>query len=75
MNISRKHKLNTGRSTKAELVSIADVLEMIMWCKCFTEAQGYKIDNIILYQDNKSTILLARNGRMSAEKKQQAYQE
>ena len=29
VNISRKHKLNSGSSTEAELVSIADVLGMI----------------------------------------------
>ena len=29
------------------------------------EAQGYTIKNNSLYQDNKSTILLAKNGRMS----------
>ena len=39
-----------------------------MWCKYFMEAQGYTIDNNLLYQDNKSTILLAKNGRMSAGK-------
>ena len=32
------------------------------------EAQGYTIENNILYQDNKSTILLENNGRMSAGK-------
>ena len=32
------------------------------------EAQGYTIKNNILYQDNQSTILLAKNGRMSAGK-------
>ena len=32
------------------------------------EAQGYSIENNILYQDNKSTILLAKNGRMSTGK-------
>ena len=32
-NIVRKHKMNVGRSTESELVSIADVLGMIMWCK------------------------------------------
>ena len=31
VNISRKHKLNTGSSTEAELVSIAEVLGMMMW--------------------------------------------
>ena len=33
------------------------------------EAQGYIIDTNILFQDNKSTILLATNGRQSADKK------
>ena len=69
VNIARKHKLNTGSSTESELVSIADVLGMMMWCKYFMEAQSYAIANNILYQDNKSTILLANNVRMSASKK------
>ena len=33
------------------------------------EEQGYTIENNLLYQDNKSTILLAKNGRKSARKK------
>ena len=65
VNIARKHKLNTGSSTEAELVSIADILGMMMWCKYFMEAQGYAIENNILYQDNNSTILLANNGKIS----------
>ena len=65
VNVSRNHKLNTGSSTEAELVSISDVLGMMMmWCKYFMEAQGYTIENNILYQDNKSTIFLAKNGSM-----------
>ena len=32
------------------------------------KAQGCTIDNNLLYQDNKLTILLAKNGRMSAGK-------
>ena len=39
-----------------------------MWCKYLLEAQGYAIENNILYQYNKSTILLANNGKMSAGK-------
>ena len=57
-----------GSSTESELVSIAGVLGMMMQCKHFMEAQGYIIENNILYQDNKSSILLAKNGRMSAGK-------
>ena len=68
VNIARKHKLNTGSSTEAKLVSIADVLGMMMCCDYFMKAQGYAIENNILYQDNKSTILLEKNGRTSAGK-------
>ena len=35
VNISIKHKMNVASSTESELVSIADVLGMIMWCKYF----------------------------------------
>ena len=33
VNITRNHKMNVGSSTESGLVSIADVLGMIMWCK------------------------------------------
>ena len=49
VSIARKHKLNVGSSTEAELVSIADVLGMMMWCKYFLESQGYTIESNILY--------------------------
>ena len=68
VNVSRKHKLNTGSSTEAELVSISDVLGMMMRCKYFMEAQGYTIENNILYQENKSMIFLEKNGRTRAVK-------
>ena len=68
LNISREHKLNVGSSAESELVSIADVLRIMMWSKYFMKAQGYTIENNVLYQDAKSTILLAKNGCMSARK-------
>ena len=36
------------------------------------EAQGYRIDRNILYQDNMSTILLLNNGKRSAGKRSRA---
>ena len=63
VNVSRKHKLNVGSSTESELVSIADVLRVVMWCKYFMGAQGYTIDNDLLYQDKNSTILLCSEER------------
>ena len=40
-----------------------------MWGLYFIEAQGYEVTHNILYQDNKSTILLAKNGRWSSSKR------
>ena len=59
---SRKQKINTKSSTEAELVAADDISGMMLWTKLFLEAQGYGINKNILYQDNKSTILLQENG-------------
>ena len=40
--------------------------------QAFYGVQGYKIDENILYQDNKSAILLEENGRKSAGKQSHA---
>ncbi len=40
----------------------------ILWTRNFLEAQGYKIHENVLYQDNKSSILLEKNGRASSSK-------
>jgi hypothetical protein len=56
--MSQKQNLNTRSSTEAELVGPDDLATMILWTKLFMEAQGYEIKKNILYQDNKSTILL-----------------
>ena len=72
ITVSRKQKLNTKSSTEAELVGADDVSTMILWTKLFLEAQGYEIKNNILYQDNKSTILLLENGKRSSSKRTRA---
>ena len=69
---SQKQKLNTRNSTEAELVGDDDVAIMILWTSFFMEAQGYKVDNNILYQDNNSTILLLNNGKKSSSKRTRA---
>ena len=66
---SRKQKLNTQSSTEVELVGADDMATMILWTKLFMEAQGYKLKKNILYQDNKSTILLENNGKQSSSKR------
>ena len=69
---SRKQKLNTKSSTEADLVGVDDVSTIILWTKLFMEAQGYEIKKNILYQDNKSTILLENNGKRSSSKRTRA---
>ena len=60
-------KLNTKSSTQAKIVGADDVLNNLLWTRCFMEAQGYK-QNPTLMQDNTSAILLENNGYESVGK-------
>ena len=73
ITMSRKQKLNTRSSTESELVGADDMSIMILWTRLFMEAQGYEINKNILYQDNKSTILLENNGKRSSGKRTRAF--
>ena len=66
---STKQKLNTRSSTEAELVGVDDLMPAICWTRYFMEAQGYKVTENIVYQDNQSAILLERNGKASSSKR------
>ena len=66
---STKQKLNTKSSTEAELVAVDDLMPQILWTKMFLEAQGLKVQDNIIYQDNQSTMKLANNGRGSSGKR------
>ena len=61
--------MNTRSSTEAELVAVDDVLAQVLWTHNFLRAQGFEVSDNIVYQDNKSTMLLANNGRASAGKR------
>jgi hypothetical protein len=65
---SQIQKLNTRSSTEAELVGANDVLPQALWTKYFLEAQGYGTD-ILMFQDNQSSIRLGENGRASSGKR------
>jgi hypothetical protein len=66
---STRQKINTTSSTGAETVGIHEVLPQILWTRYFLEAQGYGVEESIIYQDNQSAILLAKNGRASSSKR------
>lgn len=65
-SMSRKQKLNTTSSTEAEIVGVHDAMLQIIWFRHFITAQKVKISRNILFQDNRSAILLHRNGTNSS---------
>eukprot|EP00957_Ditylum_brightwellii_P103137 7860342-Ditylum_brightwellii.AAC.2 len=66
---SLKQKINTRISTETELVAVNDMMLMVLWIYYFLQDQGYEVDKSIIYQDNKSPILLEKNGKASSGKR------
>jgi hypothetical protein len=62
---SIKQKVPSKSSTEIELIGLHDKSGDILWTRHFLEAQGYKITPNIVYQDNMSTLSLAKNGYVS----------
>jgi len=65
---SSKQKINTMSSTETELIAVNDKMGQILWTKYFLEAQGYDVPTV-LFQDNKSTMLLEEHGCTSSTKR------
>ncbi len=66
---STKHKIPSKSSCKSEIVGLYDKVGDVLWTRQFLEAQGYKINTNIVYQDNMSTLSLAKNGYVSNSKR------
>ncbi len=64
-----KHELNTHSSTESEIVAVDDLIPQILWMRLFMKAQGFVVRDNILYQDNKSAMLLETNGRSLSSKR------
>ena len=69
ISVSIKQKLTVKSSTKGELVGVDDMMPIILWTRRFLLAQGYGIVENLQLQDNKSSILLERNGKASSGKR------
>ena len=57
-SISCKQGMNTCSSTEAEVVAANEVVGLMLWTNLFLETQGYLIAKNVLFQDNKSAMLL-----------------
>jgi hypothetical protein len=79
MSMSLKQKINTKSSTEAELVGVDDAMNFVKWIQLFVEEQIKSINDdsilkkigsdVVIEQDNKSTIQLENNGQASSTKR------
>ena len=58
ISILKKQKLKTKRSTESELIRADKSMPQMLCARYFLEAQGYGINENILYQDNMIAMLL-----------------
>jgi hypothetical protein len=65
---STKQKLNTQSSTESELVGVDNMMPIVVWSWYFLMAQGYGVTQNLWLQDNRSSMLLERNGKTSSGK-------
>jgi hypothetical protein len=71
ISVSTKQNLNTNSLNESELVGVDNMMPIILWSRYFLVllSQGYGVVENLLLQDNKSSILLERNGKSSREKR------
>ena len=69
LSYSRKVKTNTRSLTETELVTADMFMPEMLWSLHFIQAQGYDAECVGLYQDNISTQLLIKNGKLSSGKR------
>jgi len=65
---SSKQKVNTRSSTETELIAVDDILPTVQWARSFMAEQGYDVETEI-QEDNRSTMMLMKNGRLSSGKR------
>ena len=68
ISTSVKHKMDTKSLTEIELIAADDLMPHILSTNYFLNWQGYNVNDTILYQDNKSAILLKKTGKKSSSK-------
>ena len=46
-----------------------DVMPQVIWTNYFLQAQGVKVGDTVVYQENMSSMLLEKNGQSSSSKR------
>ena len=52
-------------ATEGEIVRVSDFMPNMVWARMFLEAQGFNMEENVLYQDNQSVIKIEKNGKWS----------
>ena len=65
----QKQKLNIKSLTEGEIVGVSNFMPNMVWVRMLVEAQGYKLEENILFQDNQSAIKVKLNGKKSSGQK------
>ena len=60
---STKQKLSTRSSTEKELAGADNLMPQVLWTNYFLEAHSHKRTDAIMFQDNKSAMLLEKMAR------------
>ena len=60
------HKLDTKSFTETKIVAVDYCMSSVLRTRYFLGAEGYDVFENIVYQDNKSDILLENNGKASS---------
>jgi hypothetical protein len=68
ISFSNKQKINTKSSTESELVGTDQALFSILHTRYFIEAQGYSVEQNLIFQDIQSTMYLEVNTSLSSSK-------
>jgi hypothetical protein len=55
---STKQKPNVRSSMESKHIGVHDMMPSILWTRYFLKAQGYHVSDNVIFQDNKSTMLL-----------------
>ena len=66
---STEQKLNARSSTEAEIIGVDDFMPAICWTRFFMLEQGYRVNDNVVIQHNRSAILLEKNGKASSGKR------
>ena len=69
LSLSPASRFVSGTQHEKQSSGVDDFMPSICWTRYSLMAQGYAVNDNVLYQDNHSAMLLAKNGKASSTKR------